>query len=252
MVNKEERKLPRLYGDLAGWFHLLTAPEDYKEEAAFYRRVIVENSLIPVKTVLEMGSGGGNNASHLKAHFQMTLTDLSENMLNISRELNPECEHIQGDMRNLRLGRLFDAVFVHDAVSYITTIEDLEKTIETSFVHCKPGGAALFTPDFIKEKFASFTGHGGHDGEKRSLRYLEWTYDPDAEDTQYNVELTYVFRENDRVWCETERHVLGLFSEADWRRLMETAGFTGVKAVEYPDTVDKQDATPAFVGTKPL
>ena len=35
----------------------------------------------------------------------MTLVDLSEEMLAVSRELNPECEHLQGDMRTLRLGR---------------------------------------------------------------------------------------------------------------------------------------------------
>jgi hypothetical protein len=32
---------PRLYGELADWFHLLTAPDDYAEEADLYRRVLV-------------------------------------------------------------------------------------------------------------------------------------------------------------------------------------------------------------------
>ncbi len=81
---------PRLYGELAEWFHLLTAPEDYKEEAEFYRQVMVETADGPVLDVLELGSGGGNNASHLKANFKMTLTDLSEEMLAMSRGLNPE------------------------------------------------------------------------------------------------------------------------------------------------------------------
>jgi hypothetical protein len=58
---------PRLYGDLAGWFHLLTAPSEYAGEAALYRRLL--ESAGPVRTVLALGSGGGNNASHLKARF---------------------------------------------------------------------------------------------------------------------------------------------------------------------------------------
>jgi ubiquinone/menaquinone biosynthesis C-methylase UbiE len=243
-------RLPRLYGDLAGWFLLLTAPEDYKNEAEFYRCVITENSRIPVKTVLEMGSGGGNNASHLKAYFTLTLTDLSEEMLDISRRMNPQCEHIRGDMQELRLGRQFDAVFIHDAVSYLTTEEELYSAIETAFIHCKTGGCALFCPDFIREKFRPNTGHGGHDGGNRALRYLEWTYDPDETDTHYNVELTYVFKEGDRVWSETERHVLGLFSETDWKRLMEKAGFADVKAVSYTANIDKPDGTPVFVGVR--
>jgi hypothetical protein len=46
-----------LYGELAGWFYLLTAPSDYAEEAAVYRRLL--DAAGPVKTVLELGSGGG-------------------------------------------------------------------------------------------------------------------------------------------------------------------------------------------------
>ena len=65
--------------------------------------------------MLELGSGGGNNASHLKAHFQLTLVDLSPAMLAVSRALNPECEHLQGDMRTVRLGRRFDAPTDHIA-----------------------------------------------------------------------------------------------------------------------------------------
>jgi ubiquinone/menaquinone biosynthesis C-methylase UbiE len=72
---------PRLYDELAPWFHLLTAPEDYAEEAALYRRLLTESSDGPLRTVLELGSGGGNNASHLKAHFELTLVDRSPQML---------------------------------------------------------------------------------------------------------------------------------------------------------------------------
>ena len=64
-------------------------------------------------------SGGGNNAWHLRRHFTMTLVDRSEEMLAVSRRLNPGCEHVAGDMRDVRLGRTFDAVFVHDAVAYM-------------------------------------------------------------------------------------------------------------------------------------
>src|SRR5260370_768990 len=83
-------------------------------------------------TVLELGSGGGNSAFHLKAHFAMTLVDLSPRMLLVSRKLNPECEHIRGDIRTLRLGRTFDAVFVHDAICHMTTEPDLRAVLQTA------------------------------------------------------------------------------------------------------------------------
>ncbi len=106
----------KLYGELAPWFHLLTHPSDYEEEAAHVVRVVEEAVDGRAETLLELGSGGGNNASFLKKRFACTLTDLSEKMLELSRTINPECEHIQGDMRTLRLGWTFDVAFVHDAV----------------------------------------------------------------------------------------------------------------------------------------
>ncbi len=94
----------RLYSDLASWWPLISAPEEYVEEAAFAASLL-RTANPPTRTVLELGSGGGNNAFHLKREFEMTLVDLSEEMLAVSRQLNPECEHIQGDMRTVRLGR---------------------------------------------------------------------------------------------------------------------------------------------------
>ena len=184
-----------------------------------------EAASIPIVTVLELGSGGGNNASHLKAHFQMTLTDLSKEMLDLSRTINPECEHIQGDMRTLRLGRVFDAIFVADAVMYLTSEADLQAAVETAYIHCRPGGAIFLEPDYVRETFAPYTDHGGHDGPDRGLRYLNWVTDPDPEDTMYTIDFAYLLRDSDGVRVEHERHIFGLFPEATWLRLLRDAGF---------------------------
>ena len=91
------------------------------------------------------------------ARHGLTLVDLSADMLEMSRRLNPGCAHHQGDMRTLRLGRTFDAVFVHDAVAYMTTEADLRQVTETAFAHCRPGGIALFVPDHTTENFEPVT-----------------------------------------------------------------------------------------------
>ncbi len=214
-----------LYSNLADWFYLVTAPEDYREEAEFYRKTILENCIKPPHSLLELGSGGGNNASHLKKSFSMTLVDLAKAMLMVSRGLNPECEHIEGDMRNIRLGRQFGSVFIHDAISHINVLDDLMDTVETAYIHCRPGGVALFCPDHIRETFRPTTDHGGHDGERRGLRYLEWTWDPDPEDTCYTVDMAYLLREGDRVSCHKDRFIMGLFSEEQWLSVIREAGF---------------------------
>ena len=225
-VTSSVSDLPKLYGELASWFHLLSAPPDYAEEAEFARKLLVEASSTAPQTVLELGAGGGNNASHLKAHFQMTLVDLAQGMLDLSLTLNPECEHLTGDMRTVRLGRLFDAVFIHDAVMYMITEEELRQSIETAFVHCRPGGVALIMPDVVRETFVSLTTHGGHDGEDRSIRYIEWTFDADPSDTTYSVDFAYLLREGSRpLRVVHDHHVFGIFPREVWLRLFREVGF---------------------------
>jgi SAM-dependent methyltransferase len=224
---------PKLYDQLADWWPLLSSPADYAEEAAFYHQLLVGACEGECRSVLELGSGGGNNAMHLKRHFSLVLADRAPRMLAVSRAINPECEHIEGDMRSLRLGRQFDAVFVHDAVAYLTSEADVRRAITTAFVHCRPGGSAVFAPDHLRDTFAPSTDHGGHDGDQRALRYLEWTYDPDPGDTTYTVDYAYVLREADgssRV--ELDRHIEGLFFRNQWLGWLRDAGFEP-RAVQF-------------------
>jgi SAM-dependent methyltransferase len=241
-----------MYHELASWWPLLSAPAVYAEEAAIYRRLLDEAADPPPTTVLELGSGGGNNASHLKAHYQLTLVDLAPGMLEVSRELNPECEHLQGDMRTVRLGRAFDAVFVHDAIDYMTTTEDLRKAMETAFAHCRPGGGALFAPDHLRETFRTGTDHDGHDGTAgRGVRYLEWTWDPDPLDTSYTVDYAYLLRDTDgSVRVEHDRHVVGLFPRATWLELLEEVGFQA-RAVPVEHSELEPGTYELFVATRP-
>ena len=220
---------PLLYSALADWFAFLTPPADYAEEAAFYGNALA-GAAGRVETLLELGSGGGHVASHLTHRFRCTLTDLSPEMLAASRRLNPGCEHVQGDMRSLRLGRSFDAVLLQDAVMYLTTEEDLRRAMETAFVHCRPGGAALFAADFTRETFRPGAGHGGSDGPDRAIRYLEWSWDPDPSDTTFVTDFAYLLREGPpgpeaTVRVVQDRHVEGLFPRATWLRLLAEAGF---------------------------
>lgn len=215
----------RLYHELADWWHLMSAPEEYVEEAGLYRDTILRQRP-HTRTVLELGSGGGNNASHMKAAFRMTLCDLSEGMLRASRRINPELAHHQGDMRTVRLEQTFDAVFVHDAIMYMTSEEDLLQAFKSAAAHVRPGGMALFVPDSTLENVSWEPGCGGNDGpDGRGLRYLEWSWDPDPNDTWYFTEYSYLLREADgTVRNVHDRHRDGVFPRETWLRLIAEAG----------------------------
>lgn len=235
----------KLYDELARWWLLLSPPEDYVEEVPFFLEALQNANAKFGGTLLELGSGGGSNAFHLKRHFTLTLTDLSPQMLDVSRTINPECEHIVGDMRTVRVGRQFDVVFIHDAVDYMTTEADLKQAIGTAFVHCKPGGAALFVPDHTCENFEPSTDCDGREGgDGRALSYLESTFDPDPTDSTYTTDYAFMLREGDAVHMEHDRHIGGLFSRADWIHWLTEAGFHPQRLV---DTFNRD----VFVATRP-
>jgi SAM-dependent methyltransferase len=217
----------RLYQDLAQWWPLLSPPQVWHEEETAIAAEVFGLASGPVKEVLDLGSGSGNIARCMKSLFALTLVDLAEPMLALSRPDNPECEHVQGDMRDVRLGRTFDAVFLHDSVSYMMTEDDLAKAIETAYVHCRPGGVALFAPWYTTETFRGHTFTGGADGDDgRAARLMAWYWDPDPTDTWTQADFVYLLHDRDgEVKVVPELHRLALFSRATWLRLLTEAGF---------------------------
>ena len=91
-----EMERVRMYNDLAYLWPIISPPEDYAEEAGYWRRAIRETLGEGRHQVLELGVGGGHNLSHLTADFQATAVDVSPRMLEISRRLNPDVEHHSG------------------------------------------------------------------------------------------------------------------------------------------------------------
>lgn len=226
---------------LAGWWPLISPVEDYEVEARHYLAMI-EARAPAARTLLELGSGGGHNAFYLKQRFAMTLSDLNEGMLEVSRKLNPECEHLRGDMRSLELQRRFDVVFVHDAIDYMTTEADLEAAIRTAHRHLGPHGLAVFVPDHVRERFESGSECGGSDApDGRGVRFLEWSPSVAPDAATGTTHYSFLVRSSDgSVQSYHEQHVFGLFSEETWRRLLERCGFD----VEVTDDDVEGDHTP--------
>jgi hypothetical protein len=153
-------------------------------------------------------------------------------------------------MRTLRLGRTFDAVFVHDAVDYMLTEDDLRQAIETAFVHCRPGGRAVFMPDAVTETYEGETDHGGVDGtDGRAARYLSWSAEPGPDGCSV-TEYAFLLRERDgSVRSIHETHRCGLFPRGTWRRLLTDAGFEAEIVLEV--TAEDRTLREIFVGDRP-
>lgn len=221
---------PRLYAGLAVWWPLFSRPEDYSEEAAWILNALAETRGRRPEQMLELGAGGGNVASHLMRHVRMTLNDISPGMLEVSRHLNPNAEHHEGDMRNLRLGKTFDVVMIHDAIMYMTNAKDLIAALTTARAHLEADGALIVLPDHVAETFEPRVVTGGHDardGSARGLRYMAWTHAPKIGTTAHDLDFAIMLRVADgSVEVFHDRHRLGIFPRAAWREAFIAAGFS--------------------------
>jgi hypothetical protein len=178
----------RLYSDLAAWWPLF-APASYYEEQAGYIAARREE-LCPAKPrrVVELGSGRGSMAFHLRKRADLTLVEPQDAMLDVCRRLNPGADHVKGDMRSTRLNRLSHAVIIHDAINYMTQVNDLIAALTTAGAHLRAGGLAMIFPDDTEETFAPSTHTGGQNDPDtgRGLRYLSWNHP--VIDSRYTVE----------------------------------------------------------------
>jgi len=242
-----------MYRELAAWWPLLSAPADYEAEASDYLAAMRKHARRQIRDVLELGSGGGNNASHLKANLTLTLVDRSAGMLEVSRALNPECEHIEGDMRTVRLGREFDAVLIHDAIVYMLTEDDLRAAIGTAAAHLRSGGVAVLVPDDTVESFRPRTQSGGEDGDDgRAMRWLSWSRPPALGTSTHTITYVYVLAEGEaRVRVDHEEHVVGLFPRTTWLRLIEDEGLSATAVAVDHWSGEQDNRQEFFLGVAP-
>lgn len=223
----------KLYKELADWWPLMSPHTEYEEEASLYLDIIRRHHP-EVKKAVEFGSGGGSNAFYLKQHFAMTLSDLSEEMLAVSRKLNPELAHIQGDMRTVAAGKEYDLVFIHDAIMHFTEKAELLAVMENAKKHLHEDGILFIMADQFTETFQPTTNHGGTDSGGRGMRYLEWTFDSNPHDHVTETEYLYILKDSGGITREHDSTRSGLFSMVEWQALLEEAGFDAeFEPVEY-------------------
>jgi len=242
----------RLYGDLAWVWPIISPVEEYAQDAKLLARAIREDQQIPVRTLLDIGCGGGHLDYHLKKHFQIAAADISESMLVLARELNPEIAHHQGDMRTLRLGRLFDAVLIYDAVNYMRTAEDLKAAFQTAHEHLRPGGLFLTFAEVTAESFRqNKTFVRAHSRRDVELVFIENYYDPDPQDTTYESTFCYLIRQGGKLTVEMDRHLVGVFPLETWHLCLRQVGFqVKQRKFEHSDFASDQ-APPLLVCIKP-
>jgi SAM-dependent methyltransferase len=203
---------------------------EYAQYCEFVTDIIEKATQIPVKTLLNLGCGGGKNLFNLKKRYTATGLDISPEMLLSAKDLNPDCKLIREDIRSFSLGKRYDAILIDDAIGYMVSQEEIESVIRCARDHLNPGGVMVVTPEFkeafVQNETATYKGEKTVNGEHVEVTFIENNYDPDPEDDTYESALVFVIRENGKLRIETDVHTLGLFTSDTWRTLLRGAGLS--------------------------
>lgn len=243
------KKMHRLYNDLAWLWPLWGSVEEYREESEISVDLIKQHAQIEVHSLLDITCGGGKNMFHFKRYFDTHGLDISKAMLDNARKLNPECAFYQADMRDFDLNCQFDSIYVNDGIAYITNPEDLLKTFQCSFKHLRAGGIMICYAEFCKEylvqnKTQSTVSKTG----SMEITFIENNYDPDPTDDTYEATMIYLIRDKGKLRIEHDHHLCGTFKVDIWRDSLRQAGF---KVEEFPKGANVFDS-PLFVCLKPI
>lgn len=215
----------RLYEELSWLWPIISAPSDYVAETTSLAEKIREVAGNEATTLLNLGCGGGHHDFGLKRNFDIVGVDLSEEMLSLARTLNPEVEYEAGDMRTIRLNRLFDVVTIFDAINHMTSEEDLFACFQTGAAHLRRGGILVTIPEVTSESnIQNQTFCSTHRHENMQVTFVENHYDPDPADTTFEMTLVFLIRKGHELSIETDRQTCGVFPRTTWWRLLQQAG----------------------------
>jgi SAM-dependent methyltransferase len=231
----------------AATYDALYRDKDYDGEVRLVRRLFSDHAEDAIRSVLDLGCGTGSHAIRLAdLGYEVVGVERSPAMLEVARRKSPDLELRQADIRDVDLGRTFDAVLLLFAVlGYQTGDEDALAAIGTARRHVRPGGLLVFDvwygPAVLHQRPSPrFTRVPLEHGEL--LRSVTPELDEARHLCRVRYELTRV--EGERVVEQAEEeHLVRFFFPDELESLLERSGFSLVRLTAFPEIDAEPDET---------
>ena len=235
-----------VFGDYARYYNLLYRDKEYGSEIRFVLERLRAYGCRP-QALLDLGCGTGRHALEAaRCGIAVEGVDMSPVMLEMGRQqfLSEAASGIslpvlhRGDVRNVRLGKRFDAVTsLFHVMSYQNAEEDALAELETAKAHLKAGGLFLFDfwygpgvltdPPTERDK----TMEDEHTLVRRHAHPVHRVNDNIVE-VHYEIRLVDKSTGRENVLQET--HVMRYWFLPELRYLARLAGFSAVGAGAWP------------------
>lgn len=225
--------MTKLYSSLARVYHeMYQSIFDYRKEFRAYHRILKRNKC---KNILEIGCGSGNLAPYfLKAGYNYTGLDLYKEMLAIAKEVEPKAKFVQSDMRKLKLGKKYDSIIISGrSFTYLTTNEDVMKTLVSIYKHLKKNGLLIFDNFRAEQIFKYFKKHNVQKArfeDKQYTRISENSWNLGTGWT-WNWKATYKIREKGKTKTYKDKTILRAFTKSELKLFLELNKFNVEKTI---------------------
>jgi SAM-dependent methyltransferase len=209
-------KSARFYDAIYSW-------KNYPDEARRLKALIAPRKRSSGATLLDVACGTGGHVPYLRDDFFYEGLDLDPELLAGARERFPDIPFHQGDMLDFDLGRQFDVVTcLFSSIGYARTPQNLEHAVATMVRHLLPGGVLVIEPFFTPEVWnigqpaALFV-------DQADLKIARMNVSAREGDIAI-LDFHYLIATATGVQSLRERHELGLFTDAEYRRAFAEAG----------------------------
>jgi len=126
MRKKSKGEVVDYYNDPVKVDEYETMCDEY-DGSELYR--VLDKHLTDNSTLLELGSGPGNDINHLKKKYIVSGSDLSDEFLIRCKKKHSDVPFIKLDAVTIKTNKLFDCVFSNKILHHLT-IEELEKSLK--------------------------------------------------------------------------------------------------------------------------
>jgi len=200
------------------------AGKDYTAEASRVRELATQHGHSGGNNLLDVGCGTGGHLAALREGFEVAGLDLDPGLLALAQRRLPDVPLHQGDMITFDLGRQFDVVTcLFSSIAYVQTIERLSIAVANLRRHSRPGGVVIVEPWFEPGAFQA------------GFLHAVYVDEPDLKVARMNVSnvvngilsvlnFHYLVGTPEGVTHFTEKHLLGLFTDAQYRAAFAEAG----------------------------
>mgnify|MGYP001562747432 CR=1 FL=1 len=233
----------------AKYYDFFNLKKNYKEECLFLKKAFEKYSKLPVKDILDLGSGTGMHSTNLaELDYNITGLDLSEDMVEIAKSRNiKNTEFIVGDMSNFKLNKKFDAcICMFAAFGYLTENSQIESSLKSIKNSLNKNG--LFIMDcwnglgVMHDLPVSRT----VDIEENGLRIQRKSY-PKLESEKHVCEVKFnvkVSKQGKTIDEYEEVHRMRFIFPQEFRKYLEDSGFEVLKICKTFDldsSIDEND-----------